>query len=434
MSVVTLLLLSAAAAPAADAPAPQVTRVPIGMAYAGTAVNTAIFRVNAVVSAGEYQFVAYYAPDASVVVARRKIEQSTWDLAIQPFKGNISDAHNVIVLGVSSDGLLHLSYDHHANALHYRVSQKPYDIRSFGPERAMTGTHENRVSYPQFVTGAGTDAPLYFFYRDGASGNGALCLNRYEVSEKKWLAVHHPLVDGEGKCNPYWWRPAIGPAGEIHLAWCWRDRPNAETNHDLCYATSKDAGRTWQRSDGKPQPLPITRGNAEIVDPIPQNSNLINQCSAAVDPAGHPHLVHYHNDPAGCPQYFHVWHNGAAWHRNQVSARTRKFSLGGAGSLAIPVSRPEIAIARDGSVNVITRDAEFGGGIRLYRAAAPYDHWQPVDLTRQDLGNWEPAYDIARLQSTGVLSLFVLPVRQGNHEKTTDFPPQEAAVVEVTLP
>lgn len=428
-----IAMLFSATSRAADPTTLPLTRIPIGMAYAGTAVNTAIFRVNAVVSASGYQFVTYYDADGAVVVARRKLGDTNWDIAPQPFKGNIRDAHNVVVLGVSYDGRLHLSYDHHGNALHYRVSEKPLDVHSFGPERPMTGAKEDHVSYPQFVSGA--DGSFYFFYRDGASGNGTLCLNRYDVPTAKWQAVHHPLVDGENKCNPYWWRPAIGPAGEIHLAWCWRDRPNAETNHDLCYAMSKDGGKTWLRSDGKAQAIPVTRGNAEVVDPIPQNSNLINQCSAAIDSAGHPHLTHYHNDAAGVPQYFHVWHDGTAWHRNQVSHRTQKFSLGGAGSLAIPISRPEIAISKSGGVYVITRDAEIGGGIRLYRAAgAPYDQWEPIDLTREDQGNWEPAYDIPRLQTAGVLSLFVLPVRQGNHERTTDFPPQEAVLFEAKLP
>jgi hypothetical protein len=423
----------ARAGDATPSTARTVTRVPIGLAYAGTAVNTCVFRVNAVASAGGFQFVTYYAADGSVVVARRKDNETTWDIATQPFNGKISDAHNVVVLGVSSDGLVHLSYDHHANPLHYRVSQKPYDIHSFGPEQPMTSTNEEHVTYPEFISGA--DGSLYYFYRDGASGNGSLCINRYDAATQKWQSLHHPLIDGENQCNPYPWRPAVGPDGAIHIAWCWRDSPDAQTNHDLCYTMSKDGGRTWLRSDGKPQMLPIVRSNAEVIDPIPQRSNLINQCSAAVDAAGHPHLVHYMNDTAGVPQYFHVWFDGSTWHRNQVSSRTQKFTLGGTGSLAIPISRPEIAVRPGGAVYVICRDAEFGGGVRLYRSTDPaYEKWEPIDLMHEDLGNWEPTYDIARAATNGTLSLFVLPVRQGNHERTTNFPPQEAALLETVLP
>jgi hypothetical protein len=410
---------------------PAFTILPIGPAYAGTSINATVFRVNAVVSAGGYQFVTYYAADGSVVIARRKLPDTTWDIATQNFKGDLADAHNDVVIGVSRDGLLHLSYDDHGQALHYRISDKPYDIRSFGPERPMTGQTEQRVTYPQFVNAP--DGTLYYFYRDGGSGNGSLCLDRYDAAAHAWIVVAHPLIDGQNQCNPYWWRPEFAADGTLHLAWCWRDTPNAQTNHDLCYVASPDGGKSWRRSDGKPQTIPITRESAEVIDPIARNSNLINQCSLAVDSAGHPHLAQYFNDASGRPQYFHVWFDGAAWHRNQVSHRAGTFSLTGAGSLAIPVSRPEIAITRAGQVNILCRDAEFGGGVRAYRSTAPYENWTAIDITHDDLGNWEPQYDLGRWRETGILSLFVLPVRQGNHEMVTNFAPQQASLLEMRL-
>src|SRR5439155_10100201 len=151
-------------------------------------------------------------------------------------------------------------------------------------------------------------------------------------------------IDGQNKRRPYWWRTSAGPDGSLHIAWCWRDSPDASTNHDLCYARSNDGGKTWLRSDGKPQVVPITLENAEVVSPIAKGSNLINQCSSAVDADGHPHLVQYLNDGHGVPQYFDVWFDGSTWHRSQVSHRTAKFSISGGGSLAIPISRPEVAI------------------------------------------------------------------------------------------
>jgi putative BNR repeat neuraminidase len=296
----------------------------------------------------------------------------------------------------------------------------------------MTGQTERRVTYPQFVSAP--NGELYFFYRDGASGNGNFCLNRYDPATKSWKVVHHPLIDGLNRCNPYWWRPAVAPDGAIHLAWCWRQSPDAESNQDLCYATSHDGGQTWLRSDGANQNLPITPDNAEVVIPISQGSNLINQCSSAVDAQGHPHFTQYMNDPAGIPQYFHTWFDGAHWQNNQISHRKQKFSLNGAGSLAIPISRPEIAISKTSTVYLISRDAEFGGGIRLYRSAAPYNDWTAIDLTHDDLGEWEPSYDLNRWSRDGILSLFVLTAHQGNHERTTDFPPQTAAILETKLP
>ena len=419
-------------ASAGFAAADSVTTIPIGLAFAATGVNGSILRVNSVLSAGGHQFATYYAADGSVVVAERSIGSTHWDIVVEPFKGNVRDAHNYVALGISSDGLLHLSYDHHGSPLHYRVSAKPYDIHSFGDAIPMTGDREEHVTYPEFIDAP--DGTLYFFYRDGASGNGSLCLNRYDQKTKSWQIVRHPLIDGENKCNPYPWRPSIGADGIIHIGWCWRDSPNAQTNHDLCYAESADGGKTWRRSDGGPQALPITQENAEVVDPIPTGSNLINQCASAVDANGHPHLGEYFNDASGTPQYYDEWFDGSHWHKNQVSHRTAKFNIAGGGSLAIPISRPEIAISRSGKACLITRDAEVGGGIRLYESSAPYEQWTVIDLTHEDLGNWEPSYDLNRLRADGVLSLFVISVRQGNHERTTDFPPQEATILELSFP
>ena len=372
----TFFILSLAATARIFAADPVAASYPIGLAYAATAVNADVFRVSSLASAGGFQFVTYYAPDGAVVVGRRTIGQDKWDQAIQNFKANIHDAHNDVVLGISSDGFVHLSYDHHGAPLHYRVSQKPYDIRSFSAPKPMTGQTESRVTYPQFIS---------------------------------------------------------APDGTIHLAWCWRDTGNAATNHDLCYVQSRDHGKTWLRSDARPQPLPITQENAEVVLPIHTGSNLINQCSSAVDANGHPHLAQYFNDKNGIPQYFDVWFDGQTWHTTQVSQRKTKFSLRGGGSLAIPVSRPEIGFAPGGQGFIIVRDAEMGGGIVLYRSDASFEHWHPFELSHQNLGNWEPTYDQTRLRTDGILSLFVLPVEQGNHERTTDFPPQQAYVLELPL-
>ena len=197
---------------AADDPIGSPKRIPIGMAYAGTAVNTDVFRVSSLVTAGGHQFATYYDPSGSVVVAARADRRAEVGFGdALSAKGNVKDAHNDVVLGVSSDGLLHLSYDHHNQKLHYRVSGKPFDVHSFGNEQSMTGKAEGSVTYPQFVSAP--DGTLYFFYRDGASGNGSLCINRYAAAVKHWEIVAQPLIDGQNISNPYWWRPAIASDG-----------------------------------------------------------------------------------------------------------------------------------------------------------------------------------------------------------------------------
>jgi hypothetical protein len=101
------------------------------------------------------------------------------------------------------------------------------------------------------------------------SGSGNEIYDVYDTASSRWshlLAV--PLVDGEGQRNAYFVGPTLGPDGLFHLAWVWRDTPDAETNHDLSYARSRDLVH-WEKSDGAPLKLPITLANAEIVDPMP---------------------------------------------------------------------------------------------------------------------------------------------------------------------
>jgi len=408
-------------------------RFAIGMAYAATQVNATVFRVSAVVSGGGYQYATYYAPDGSVVVAQRRPPSTHWDIVTLPFKGNVADAHNDVLLGISGDGILHLSYDHHAQPIHYRRTSRPHDPRSFGDAIPMTGRNEAHVTYPQFINAP--DGTLLYFYRDGASGNGNLCLNRYTPG-RGWRAMYQPLIDGQGQRNPYWWRPAFGADNSLHLAWCWRDSGDARTNHDICYMRSTDGGATFTTPEGHPQALPVNLRNAYVADPVPTGSNLINQCSSTVDSQGRPHLAHYQSDPAGIPQYVHLYWDGSRWVRQIVSRRTARFTLGGGGTLKIPISRPEIAISRSGNVYLITRDESLGGGIRLYRSSGKnYESWDPIDITPGlNLGEWEPTYDTERLRQTGILSLFVLNVQQGNHETTTNLPPQECSLLELELP
>lgn len=414
---------------------PQIRTYPLGLAYAATEVNATIFRLQALASDGKYQYATYYDPSGHVVVARRRLTASEWEMQTLPYTGTVTDAHNDVVLGLSGDGILHLSYDQHTtdrqnNSMHYRQAEVAANWADFGVEKPMTGVLEDSVTYPTFIPGV--KGELYFFYRDGKSGNGRLCLNHYNPTTHGWSTVQSPLLEGAGKSSPYWWRPEVSADGVLHLAWCWRDSNNASTNHDIFYACSRDGGKTWENSAGAKLPTPLTMTADAKVYAIATRQNLMNSCSLATDAQGHPHIAYYCNGPDGVPQYFHLWYDGQSWRTQQVSQRKQAFSLNGIGTLKILISRPEIAVSRSGTAYLITRDQEFGGGLRLYAARPPYTQWQAMDVLYEQLGEWEPTYDLARWQRDGVLSLFVLPVHQGNNEKVTAFPPQIAKALELS--
>ncbi len=392
----------------------KVREVSVAPGYAATSVNTAVFRGSSLVSDCKHQYIAFYDPDGKIVVGKRKIGGKNWTLSVTQYSGNVKDAHNVISLGIDGDGFLHLSFDHHGHPLHYARSEAPGSL-TFGEIEPMTGVDESDVTYPDFYTLP--DGDLLFAYRSGASGRGNLVLNRYSTNERKWYRVHDILVDGEGQRNAYW-QLCTDRNGVIHLSWVWRETWLVETNHDLCYARSRDGGKTWERSDGTKYTLPINAFTAEVAVRIPQNSELINQTSMSADANGNPCVATYWRDSdSKVPQFHMVWHDGESWHTSQVGKRTTPFSLSGGGTKMIPISRPA-CVWSDKCMMMVFRDAERGSKLSVATLENGDSEWTITDLGNTDLDAWEPTIDRNLWQDRGKLNVFVQPTHQGDGEKT----------------
>jgi len=414
----------------------DVQLTPVAEAYARTNVNSIIFRQSALVSWEDWQFCSFYAPDATITLGKRLLGSSEWEWEHIPHRGNVADSHNVICIGVSHDGLLHLSYDHHNHPLRYRMGTEPGSIR-LGPERLMTGAREESVTYPQFVNSP--DGRFYYLYRDGRSGNGDLCVNVYDPEHKDWQILQHSLIAGIGQMNAYWWRPSVGFDGSLHLAWCWRRTGDPVTNRDICYAVSRDGGRTWTRSDGSSYSLPITHETAEVIDPVPEGSNLINQCSGTVDSAGRPHFVHFKNDKNGIPQIFHLYYDGSCWRNNAVTNLEKPFEVkwGVPPEQLLrerPICRPDIVVTPRGTACVIYRNAWEDGRVLVSWAMGPdYASWRTSALTDFPVGRWEPSYDPIAWRERNELHLWVQACGEGWPERGANGQPQMAYVAKVGL-
>lgn len=388
-----------------------------GDGYCRTSVNTAVFRGSSIISHGNDQYISFYDEDGYVVIGKRKIGSDEWTIKRTQYKGKISDAHNVISIGVDGDGFIHASFDHHGHPLRYCKSTAPGKL-DFGQLESMTGENENDVTYPEFYTMP--DGDLIFAYRSGASGRGNLILNRYSVKDKKWSRLQDILIDGEGKRNAYW-QMYVDPAGIMHLSWVWRETWLVETNHDLCYARSSDGGNTWQRSDGTQYSLPITLESAEVAWKIPQNSELINQTSMTADAQGHPYIATYWRDAdSNVPQYRLVWNNSGKWEMATVGDRTAPFSLSGGGTKMIPISRPRIAC--DGKkAFYIFRDSERGSRVSVaFTPIIGKSEWTVTDVTDFSVDAWEPSFDTNLWNKNRKLHIFVQESHQGDGEKVAD--------------
>jgi hypothetical protein len=412
--------LHAAAAP--------VTSV-VGEGWANNSVNAVVFRKNSLVTHGDVQYVAYYDAERYLVLGKRKLGTSRWTVRRSAWQGNAADAHNAISIMVDGAGYLHVSWDHHNNALRYARGVAPGSLE-LGPKLPMIGAEEDAVSYPEFYRLP--DGNLLFFYRLGGSGRGDLVINRYEVKSRRWTRLHTNLITGEGKRSAYW-QAFLDHRGTLHLSWVWRESPDVASNHDMAYARSRDGGVTWETSAGKPYALPISAASAEYALRIPQNSELINQTSMAADKDGNPYIASYWRDAGTTvPQYHVVFHTGQAWAVRLLDFRKTAFSLSGQGTKAIPIARPQIMVSLTGPGGLMVfRDEERGSKVSVVSISDfAGGAWRVSDLTETSVGAWEPSFDTELWRRNGTLSLFVQDVRQVDGEGQAVVPPQPVKVLD----
>ncbi len=403
------------AGPTTILPASTARILPIaGDGWAGCSVNVLAGLQNNLITDGATQYAAFYAADATVVLARRAIGSDVWTSVRTRLHGHVADAHNTIALAVDGEGYLHVAWDHHANPLNYARGVAPGSLE-LGHRQPMTGQHETSVTYPTFLRLP--DGDLLCLYRDGRSGRGNLVLNRYSLRTHVWTQVQANLIDGEDQRSAYPTTIVDGKGG-LHLAWVWRDSADVATNHDLCYARSQDGGITWTTASGAPLPVPLTAANAEYAARLGPNRSLMNPPSLAVDGDSHPYLADYWSpEGTNIPQYHLVHHDGQQWRTQQVTQRTTPFTLAGTNTKRPPLSRSVLFTQRGWrkprEVFLVYRDDERDSRIVVAECrdfARP--EWRIHDLTTSPVGAWEPSMDPLQWSRFAQLHLLVQHVQQ----------------------
>lgn len=409
--------------------------VPVAKAWAHNSVNTVIFRKNSLTTFRRWQYIAFYDEQQNVVVGKRKIRSTKWLLHKTKFKGNASDAHRCISIAVDGDGYLHLAWDEHDNKLNYAKSVASNSL-TFSDKTSMSGSLEQRITYPEFYRLSNGD--LLFLYRNGVSGEGNLVINKYDLKNKKWIQLHSDLIDGEGARSAYW-QCCVDKTGNIHLSWVWRESPDVASNHDMCYAVSKDGGISWERSNGGKYYLPITAATAEYACRIPQHSELINQTSMTADDKGDPYIATYWRDKNdSAPQYHVVFLNNGKWQTQTLALRYSNFSLSGAGTKRVPISRPQIVCEEKHGrtmVAIMYRDEERKNKISLAinNNVTNSNRWIIKDIYDKPVDSWEPTFDIDLWKQKRRLDIFVQKTDQADAEGVSAMLPQMVYVLESEL-
>jgi hypothetical protein len=423
--------------------------------YAGSAINAVAFIQDNLVTASGQQFIAYYRRHATaaadpanntIIIGRRNVGELRWELfSTDLYSYNINDTHNVICFAIDGAGVMHMSWGMHGHPLLYARStasalgDEPITMTSLGTA-GMTG-QESGVTYPKFQTLP--DGDVLFLFREGGSGSGDWYLNRYDLAAGAWSPLHQeaggaplPLLRGRGASPDNCFYPdrmTLGPDGMLHLAGVFRynsDSPAGEigyqTNHRYVYMRSPDGGATWQRSDGSAIDLPAVEaawfqnlGAAhvpEIIYDLPEGHSIMNESGMTTDSAGRPVIANWWADGAGTNdhtrQYHILYRDETGWHRRTLSARdidnpSTKYSEAQLNTSRM--GRPVVLTDDQDRIIVVYNDNRFNGITAVFSQPLALDpdrlNWTRMNLTAENLGNWETTYDEARWRQDGVLQM-----------------------------
>lgn len=332
--------------------------VPVARAWAGHPVGFDLL------TASDTQYVAFYDAERRMTVGSRKLGAAEW--TFQKLHSKVVwDSHNYVTMALDRDGMLHVSGNMHGAPLIYFRSARPGDVTSLEQVAAMTGQNEARCTYPQFFKGP--QGELLFNYRDGDSSKGSQIYNVYDEASRTWKRLlDRPLSDGEGQMNAYFQGPLPGPDGFYHLTWIWRDTGDCSTNHDLCYARSKDLIH-WETAAGAPITLPIRAGTpGVIVNPVPVRGGMLNgNGKIGFDSKNRPVLAYHKFDAKGNTQLFNARFEEGSWNIRQASQWDYRWDFSGHGTIPMDVLVDPVTL-RDGKLaQTFSHKKEGSGGILL---------------------------------------------------------------------
>lgn len=302
---------------------------------------------------GEHQFIIYYDASRQMSVAHRPHQRTPWRYHKLPsFVG--WDSHNYATIDVDEEGYIHVMGNMHNDRLVYFRSTEPWDVRALRQvDHMISRERDVNVTYPNFMHDR--DGRLIAIYRLGGSGNGRYYYHRYDTQTKTWSLMHDgQFFDGEDERGAYYVGPQLGPDGNFHMVWVWRETPSAATNNNLSYVRSPDLVN-WEDSNGNPVTLPLIRSTGEIVDPVPTFGGMLNgQKKLGFDAENLPMISYYKNDENGDTQIMLARKSGEGWSIHQISDWTdSKQFLDRGGSLNVSILVPQSPyVAEDGTIRV----------------------------------------------------------------------------------
>lgn len=331
------------------------------------------------------QYCVFTDADAKLMVGKRTLGSDDWVFYDTGNTTDTSDLHNNASMGISPDGIIHISFNQHDTPLKYIRSNNPENPTSWTTlSNSMVGQDEALVTYPQFFTAQGT---FFFTYRqtgvNAGSVDGYQHINKWNPGTKTWSIVQHPIITGEGNAGIYCDNFAVDKNGYVHCTFIFR-RTNQPSQGAYSYAMSKDGCVTWQKTDGTPYTLPIIEANSEKFDPAQPITQLINQNKLDIDGDGHPHIAYWKLAGNQRLNYYHAWHNGSTWSVQQVTNHSftvdRIYGTNAGGAIDADLSRAGMVIRRSNNALYLFTRPGREAPIIIYVSYPPYTDFRPMQL------------------------------------------------------
>ena len=401
-------------------------------------INGSPYQQETLITHDGYQYASWYhnGGNQDIYVSRRNLAGNVWetiDTGYNMENGNQNwDSHNVISMGISGDGRIHLSYDHHVDGLRYLTtgigvatsSGGVWNSSIFNDERNslnLGSTSIPRVTYPRFAN-VGDD--LVFTYRDYGSGSGDQRIADYDAQTGQWSSTRfvtkgrstNQTYDDVNESpsnnrNSYHNGFHADSSGRLHTTWTWRESTQ-DGNHDIMYAYSDDKGVTWRNNDGdlvgtNSAPITLNSPGIEVVD-LDRRQALLNQQGQIVDADGGVHVLMFHR-PTG-PAYTNSPFSdrpNSDYHHYYRDPLTGLWDVNPFPSGIAVGSRPRIGVDSAGHLfGVYTQgdDLVIAGA---ERTQGGYADWEILYREQTRNYNGTPLIDTARLFDEGILSIFV---------------------------
>jgi hypothetical protein len=314
------------------------------------------------VSHNNWQFIAYYNKTRNMTVASRKVSEKKWNYKVLPTKVGW-DSHNRISMTIDRDLCLHVTGNMHNDSMTYFKTEKPLDISSFERIFPLVNVDDElSCTYPNFIKTK--DKQVIYSYRIGGSGNGVTITNAYNENTKSFKRLtDNPLFDGLGEMSAYASGPGLGPDGNYHVVWLWRNTPHCETNHSLSYARSSDLIH-WENMQGEQSELPITpRTKLFIADPVPPKGGAINGAfKLFFDLENRPLLAFMKYDKKGNNQFFVAKEEDGEWMIKQISDWNYRWEFKGSGSITFEINLKNARVTNDNRIVIAYWHKNRGDG------------------------------------------------------------------------